>query len=401
MNFLFLTDEFYPNFGANSLLIKNIAEELVRHDHSVYVMPYGYDHALPEMEIYNGIRIVRRIPSDGKDELIKQIRNGHWLIAAKIISKYLRTKFFFLRNIKVKENYGARQFLQEWIKQNRIDCVISINCSVEISFPLLALRKRGQLACKWIWYMIDPFESHDYYQSLMPQRKLRKLQKKIMVACDRVIMTDEIYRDTCVWESFRNIPKPLVLKFPKIVSLGEQKSEEKYILPKGCINVLCTGTRDDEVRDSTYALELCKKIREVNFHFVGVNWAENEVEQEDNLFFYPRQKKEVITNMQGQADFLLNIGNKKPNQIPSKVLEYINTGKPVINIFKTGHCPTLELLKGYDAIHIHEKELLETTYQTLRVYLSQNHSAVNQEEILEKYTEYTPKYFVDKLLEFL
>ena len=398
MNFLFLTDEFYPNFGANSLLIKNIAEELVRRDHCVYVMPYGYDHALPEMEAYNGIHIVRCIPSDGKEELIKQIRSGHVLTATKIISKYLGISFFAPKGLKTKENYGARGFLKNWIAENKIDGVISINCSVEISFPLLALRKRGKLPCKWIWYMIDPFESHAYYRTLMPQSKLRKLQKKIMRACDKVIMTDEIYRDTCVWENFQNIPKPLVLKFPKIVSLEDQKSEEKYILPKGCINVLCTGTRDDEVRDSTYALELCKQIREVNFHFVGVNWAENEVEQEDNLFFYPRQKKAVITNMQGQADFLLNIGNKNPNQIPSKVLEYINTGKPVVNICKSSCCPTQSLLEGYDAIHVYEAEALELAKEKLQVYLHQAHPRLEEKAILEKYREYTPGYFVEILL---
>lgn len=401
MRIAFLTDEFYPTFGANSLLVKNICEELVSRGNGVYVLPYSYQAELPKEELFEGMTVVRKLPSDGKEAFKSQLRSKCWGTAAKILFKYFYQRCVDSNNLKLKQNYAAEQFLKSWITENKINCIVSINCSFESSLPLLSLRNKGALDCKWIWYMIDPFESHDYYKSLMPQEKLRKWQREVMQACDSVIMTEEIYRDTCLWETFQDINKPVILKFPKMIALEQQESRPKFDFPKQNINVLCTGTRDDEVRDSTYTLALSKMIPEANFHFVGVNWATHEVKNEDNLYFYPRQPKEVIRNMQDQADFLLNIGNKNPNQIPSKVLEYINTGKPIINVYKTEGCPTLRLLAGYNALHISEEETLSQSSERLREYLHQGHAILPQEEILERYQEYTPKYFVDRFLQLL
>ena len=50
MKILFLTDEFYPNFGANSLLVRTLAGEFIKNEHQVFVMPFSYDIALPKME---------------------------------------------------------------------------------------------------------------------------------------------------------------------------------------------------------------------------------------------------------------------------------------------------------------------------------------------------------------
>ena len=93
--------------------------------------------------------------------------------------------------------------------------------------------------------------------------------------------------------------------------------------------------------------------------------------------------------------------NKNPNQIPSKVLEYINTGKPVINIYKAEACPTLDLLMEYNALHINEKDALSQSSERLREYLNQGHVILHQKEILKKYQEYTPKCFVDRFLQLL
>ena len=42
--------------------------------------------------------------------------------------------------------------------------------------------------------------------------------------------------------------------------------------------------------------------------------------------------KEKALQYLWQADVLVNIGNRVENMLPSKVLEYISTGKPVLNI---------------------------------------------------------------------
>jgi glycosyltransferase involved in cell wall biosynthesis len=49
----------------------------------------------------------------------------------------------------------------------------------------------------------------------------------------------------------------------------------------------------------------------------------------------------------GNADFLVNLGNTTPNQIPSKVFEYIAMGKPVINFYFNEFDTSLHYLRKY------------------------------------------------------
>ena len=55
---------------------------------------------------------------------------------------------------------------------------------------------------------------------------------------------------------------------------------------------------------------------------------------------------------------LVNIGNSVDNFMPSKIFEYISTGKPIINVYKIPECPTLKYLAEYPlALCVSEEEI--------------------------------------------
>ena len=61
-----------------------------------------------------------------------------------------------------------------------------------------------------------------------------------------------------------------------------------------------------------------------------------------------------------RTDVLINIGNSVLNQMPSKIFEYISSGKPIINVFKSPDCPTLKYLTRYPlALNLFEGEITE------------------------------------------
>jgi len=49
------------------------------------------------------------------------------------------------------------------------------------------------------------------------------------------------------------------------------------------------------------------------------------------------------------ADILVNIGNSTTYQAPSKVIEYMSTGLPILNITSVAQDSTIPLLKTYPA----------------------------------------------------
>ena len=392
MNFLFLTDEYFPNFGANSLVVRAVCRQLTSWGHRVYVLPAGYDAVLPNREDYEGVTVVRELPVDSKHTMVEAAKNLRLIKAGEIFAMLLGSRLLGTHSLWHKRKVCARDYLERFIQENDIHTVVSINCSAELSFPLLYLREKGRLPCKWLFYMLDPFESHEYYRTHNPINRLRAIQHRLMENCDAVLATELIYRDTAQWETKAILDKFRITEFPKIEEpVYTPAADDIPLVGQDLIHVVCTGTKNEAVRNSAYTLALCRNIPGAMFHFVGPGWAEKAPVKEDNLVFYPPCSYGAIRNMQRNANFLLNIGNIVENQLPSKVLEYITTGKPVINVYKVPNCPAKALLADWDALNLSETEPLELQRKRLQDFLMAEHAAVTFETIESIYRQYTPQ----------
>lgn len=400
MRIAFLTDEFYPTFGANSLVVKTVCRQLTKLGHQAYVLPFHCTEALPARERWEDIEICREIPSDTKRRIKKLLRQCRFLMASKLAYSLYRQKKD-PHNVFAKKNYTAEVFLETWLQKEQIDTVVSINCSAELSFPLLRLRKKKKLPCKWFFYMLDPFASHEYYLAHGPEKKLRKLQHSIMTQCDRVLATKLIYDETAKWEAEEILQKIRITEFPKIEEPMHRACEEDIPLEPGFIHVVCTGSKNEQVRNSAFTMAVCQELKAlpVQFHFVGYGWTEGtQVQKEGNCLFYPPHSPQAARNLQLRADYLLNIGNTVTNQLPSKVLEYISTGKPVINFYKSEDCPAKALLETAVAINVSESGDVCAQADLLTDFLKTKHPAQSFEEIADAYSIYTPEYVVESFL---
>lgn len=400
MRIAFLTDEFYPTFGANSLVVKTVCGKLAQLGHETSVLPFHYTETFPAREQWEQIIICRTVPSDSKRAITNLLKRGSLWKAGKVAYSLYRQKKD-PHNFLEKKNYMAEAYLGKWLAEEKIDIVVSIHCSIELSFPLLRLQKKGKLPCKWFFYMLDPFASHEYYLSHAPEAVLRKLQHSIMSQCNRVLATKLIYDETAKWETDEILQKIMITEFPKIEKPVYQECTDEIVLDSGFIHVVCTGSKNETVRNSAVAMAVCKKLKDlpVQFHFMGYGWTEDgQVRKEGNCLFYPPHSPQAAKNLQLCADYLLNIGNTVTNQLPSKVLEYISTGKPVINFYKSEDCPAKALLENAVAINIPESGNVDVQANLLADFLKAAHPVRSFEEIADAYSAYTPKRVVKNFL---
>lgn len=401
MRFLFLTDEFYPNFGANSLVVRTVCHGLVEKGHKVFVVPAFYDKALPVTETWEGIQIIRGLPGDTRENLQKCIKQGRFVTAARLTAVMLWAKIVGPHELGHKKGICARSWLEKLILQKKIDVAVSINCSMERGFPLLYLKEKGKLTAKWYLYMLDPFEDHEYYRTHQSIQYLRRLQHRMMKTCDRVLATDLIYQGIAKWEREDILRKITLTEFPKIEKPEYKTCEDEITLDPAFSHVVCTGSKNEQVRNSTFTLALCRELKDlpVQFHFVGYGWTDGtQAKQKENCIFYPPHSPQSAKNLQIKADFLLNIGNKVVNQLPSKVLEYISTGKPVINIYKDESCPARLLLQECDSLQLQETEDLAGATEQMRAFLQQQHKVCNFSETECKFPQYTPDYVTKQFI---
>lgn len=402
MKVLFLTDEFYPDFGANSLVVNSLCKELVKEGHIPYVMPFTYNKKYDEFEQWKGIQIIRKVQVEDTLLFYNELKKGHFRDSANIAFNMIYSKFVNDNDFRFKERVTSRKIIAEIISQEKIDIVVSICCSIELSLPLLYLREHGNLTSKWILYFIDPFEGHTYYRKHYSQKVLRKWQHRLMKASDRVIVTDLIYEELKKWETTDIIDKNTVVEFPKIEKRQIEDCPDDILLSRNSTNVVCTGTRNEIERNSDFILAVCRGVRDRNikFHFIGGGWAYKEAQTKGNIIFHPPCSFQASINAQLRADYLINIGNSAVNQLPSKVLEYICSGKPIISTFKSKDCPAIRLLKSYDALLIDENnESIDGAIIKMENFICSNHKKLEFQEIETRYKEYTPSYCTKKFFD--
>ena len=58
----------------------------------------------------------------------------------------------------------------------------------------------------------------------------------------------------------------------------------------------------------------------------------------------------MATRALHEASVLINIGNKSSYQLPSKVVEYVSSGKPILNISQVERDSSMAFLQSYPAV---------------------------------------------------
>lgn len=168
------------------------------------------------------------------------------------------------------------------------------------------------------------------------------------------------------------------------------------------INLLFCGWLYSDIRSPRYFLDIAEKLDErFCITFMG---KECELLKERFSFetraevrAYPQQPYQVALNAMHDADILINIGNSVPVHMPSKTLEYINAGKPMVNFHKMTDCPTLHYTRRYPlCLNLYEGEALNVQIidQFIRFCADQKGNHASASDL----PECTPEYIAGCIL---
>lgn len=194
--------------------------------------------------------------------------------------------------------------------------------------------------------------------------------------------------------------KLIPVGFPLIdsSSLIHQEKED------GAIDILyCGGLYG--FRDPKYFMKIAGKLDDrFRVTFMG-RGCEGVIIKESSaeIVSLGQQPYETALERISSADILVNIGNSLPVHLPSKLLEYINTGKPILNFYKREDCPSLELLKTYPyALSIPDGADLDESVMRVISFCEQNRNRrMNRLDIVKTYQFSTAAYISKKIQEIL
>lgn len=270
-------------------------------------------------------------------------------------------------------------------------------------YPMASAAAR--LSCTKILYIMDPPECINGGEST-PFRSRRFPQ---IARAFHLILATPFTRDALIQCGYQDcIGKVVAVGFPMIGNHQNQALSRHTATP-GKIRLLFTGWMCSDIRSPEYFLDIVSRLDErFEVTFMG---KECELLQERfpteskaKLITLPNQPYDVALQAMADADVLINIGNNVRVHMPSKTLEYINTGKPMVNFYKFADCPTLYYTKRYPlALNLFEEEKnLDAVAEKFIQFCEKNiGKTVEHAWIKEEYAECTPKHIADCILESL
>ena len=394
---LALAYEYYPTENANTRIIRGVCRELAKH--------FAIDLVTVEVPgaggsgSGDGFRVIRvpgysfhRPQCTGK---ITPVILGQMFLE-KTIGKTVHDDTRMLERLFERE-------IRRAVRLSDYDAVISF------SAPILAhgcasrmIRGTGK---RWIAVCFDPYFDHRIFgKEYLEERKRR--EEKTMEPAEKVLVmvpTDGDYRRAGVAfaEKMQGFEVP-----------GIEIAEPSAADTAGSVRCGFFGSMYREIRDPREAISLFSEVSmdpEIDVTFAGhlEGFSEEELFPENGgVRYMGTLHGEDLRRTYAETDVLINIGNSVDNQIPSKIFEYIGTGKPIINLYKTPECPTLPYLTRYPlALNLFEgdipKDLPGKAKQVRTFCLETRGKRVSAEEIRETFAENTFGHFAETIRQIL
>ena len=391
---LVLSYEYFPTENANTKIIRNLCLRMAdRYDLDLVTLKTP---GTKDQEEDGAIRVLR-VPeySFHREKCTGPLTPD---ILARMVSEKALAKLTHDETRMVERLY--EHGIRKAAGVSGYDAVISFSAP----FPAhgCASRISRETGMPWIAVCFDPYFSNRIFGGEGREER-KKREEAVFAPAAKVLMTYPTDRDYLrAGVAFRD--KILGMEMPGIAP----KEMETPMTAKSGASCRCCffGMLYREIRDPRPAIALFSEAGDsIEMRFAGViSGAEKEE-------YFPEGcacrhvgslAGETLEKEYAGADILVNIGNAVDNQMPSKIFEYISTGKPIINIYKSRECPTLKYLEKYPAaLNIFEGDIktgLAECAERVRTFCREHKGErVPAETIKELYAENTFDHFAGTL----
>lgn len=396
MRILFVLSGNYPCSSTGTNLLNKILFEgnLLNRFEEIAVLGGKDTYWDSDEEKYSGINVYKVyswtvLP---KEDLYKVLKENPCEFIRGMTEK---VRFHFNKKFNKKnfiDKYASKAFYHALKKMNaqKYDAIVSISGRYYQTDAVATFCKETKT--RFFFYQVDPCGSNESFSS--ESIKVRqKFEQFLYEIAEVVFTTDLIAEDVKEYLAEELRKKIIIMEFPLI-----SQPIKHYIQRKKRQKVVClfTGSIYGGIRNPDYTIKLFRpfiKSGDVEVHFVGV--TKFELNDNEDIICHGILPLQDTRKIVDTADILINIGNSVLNQVPSKIFDYISTGKPIINICKSRNCPTLKYLNKYPyALNLFEEEelLFEQQKELLKFVKHSFDKEVSFDVINELYQECTPKY---------
>lgn len=219
--------------------------------------------------------------------------------------------------------------------------------------------KRAFPALRWIVDVGDPFSIDSTVASNNPilyRRRNQRAEQAVLANSDAISVTVEGCRKIFSDDFTINADKILVI--PPLLSLSPDIAGGSAPFEKnGSIDLVYLGVLYAAIRrpDAVLALfaRLHRQLKKIRLHFIGdIQGCDEDFDRYPELigtavFRHQAVARSRVAAVLASSDALINIGNDTSHQLPSKLVEYVAAGRPILNIVAQENDTSVDFLKTY------------------------------------------------------
>ena len=362
---LLVSHQFLPYVSPRTTRWKTLVDKLIEMGNEVTILTGSPPDET--VENYNILYFGNKKMSTTMNSIRKDAKNINNHSIKKLIYNLLKKVYRFIFKTFAWPDYAMFWIFTVYKNKTKIskdfDSVISVSLPFT-SHVCASILLKG-LKTKWVMDIGDPFslklqspENNKIIYSFLN----RFIEKRYYNKADKVFFTHqevlEFHQNKFHIENSKlKIGHPIFEILKENILLSNEYNYSR--LP---INIGYFGIFTDKIREpSNYINNISSKLGEEFHHY----WYINEESKKyftpfanlNNHFFeqlIPRE--EAIKKMINNFHILLSIGNTNKNQLPSKVIEYISLGKPVIHYAEISTDPMYRFEKLFTNLKIVNKE---------------------------------------------
>lgn len=384
MKFLFMTGPLYPQTGNNANLLGKLIPYFLSVGHEVHLFSAAFGYRENELPAeFFGVPV-------------------HWATDQKHDWK---RKLLYPAVSKLIDPSGLSDAIQVQILQREMKTVCNAYffdavVSTSEPFPMACTASQLQHVKKALYIMDPPECVLDYLGTQYRNKMLPLVLKR-----HNALITTPFIAGALRAQALPFPQKLRMVGFPMITENPSPKKQKDH----GVIRLLFCGWLYSHIRSPQYFLDIVSRLDErFEVTFMGRECEKLQerfqIETRAKITTLPNQPYDIALKAMEEADVLINIGNAVPVHMPSKTLEYINTGKPMVNFYKFTDCPTLYYTKRYPlALNLYEeeKDMDAVAFQFVQFCEEYVGKTVDHMWIESEYSDCTPKYIAQKIIESL
>ena len=359
--YLIVTHQFLPHISPRTTRWKLLVDELVSQGHEVTVIT-----GTKQTSQDNRIKTIF-VGNSRASNVVVSLRNQ-----SNSLSTKKRLKVIFYKLLKKVYRFAIRNFawpdytmfwlLSIFNARKKLDLEYDVIISVSLPFSshIAGYMINKKIGKPWIMDIGDPFtlkKTAPENNNLLYGRLNKFYEKKFYHQASQILFTHEDAMKTHInefqiQESKAAVGQPISKFQEDLYELSKNYDYGTKDIKFGYFGIFTQG-----VRTPDNFLESLRKLKDYEMHWYINSDSEsilkkNILDSSKHNYHSQVPRDEALELMTTSFHCLVSVGNLNPNQIPSKVIEYIATGKPVVHFAEIKDDPVIPIAEEFDNLFI-------------------------------------------------